>query len=180
MSDGPEKTRIAVLYMHHNETYTVQNLLACISRQFTEASPQIPPKIHKLWTEKGGSDLTIEENISLIQELAADEGNSYLVVDAWDEFQFHVREQFLRELKYLDEDVSVFITSRLTQDAETGDARVCHLNVSANETDIQDYISFCIEHDARLKDFCKIDGTLESDIKQKLLQESGDNESGRM
>ncbi|KAI9898910.1 hypothetical protein N3K66_005371 [Trichothecium roseum] len=178
--DGPEKTKIAVLYMHHNETYTVQNLLACISRQFTEASLQIPPNIYKLWSEKGGSDLSIEENRSLIKQLAADEGKSYLVVDAWDECQLHVREQFLRELKSLDEDVSVFITSRLTQDTETSDASVCHLNVSANETDIQDYISFCIEHDARLKEFCDTDKALESDIKQKLLQESGNNESGRI
>jgi hypothetical protein len=175
------KAGIAVLYLHHNERYSPRDLFACILRQFVEATRQVHPNVEKLWSDKAESPgLSVEELTKLIRELAEDDIKLYLIVDAWDECGLQTRGKFLRELLSFGGHISIFITSRFSSSNENPHSEFFHVNISANERDIRDYVSHCIENSSRLKHFTHLDRRLEHEIKNRLIEESGSNKLGRM
>ncbi|RMI99067.1 hypothetical protein BHE90_017296 [Fusarium euwallaceae] len=174
---GASTSKIAVMYMHYNDQRPANMLLGCMLRQFIGSSHSIPSEIDKLENTNGDAQLDSQQLVRLIQGLA-DENNLYLVIDAWDECQPEAGGRFLKELLSLGDQISVFITSRFTSDTERSLSKFYPVKISANADDIRDYVSYNIAHNSRLKEFAQTDKSLEDDIKHKLIQESGTNESG--
>lgn len=170
------KSGIAFLYMYDKHRHSTNELLACMLRQFIEARNQIPDEIENAWSvnNESKSSLPSSELVDLLRGLAKDNNKLYLVVDAWDECPAEEREPFLECLMSLAGQIAVFITSRFIGDLDRSLSEFSHVKISANADDIRDYISYCIENNARLKDFIRTDKLLEDDIKRKLIERSGD------
>jgi hypothetical protein len=177
--DDASTSKIAVLYMHYNDQHPANVLLACMLRQLIGGSHSLPPEIEELKTRNEDAQPNSRQLVHLIQGLA-DKNNLFLVIDAWDECRHGVGGSFLKEVVSLGDRISVFITSRFTSDTENSLSDFCPVKISANADDIRDYVSHSITHNSRLKEFAQTDRYLEDDIKHKLIEESGTDESGVM
>ncbi|KAM0388667.1 Inversin [Fusarium culmorum] len=172
-----DASKVAVLYMHYGGNHSADMMLACILRQFIQDSDPIPPEIEELRNKNPGAQPDTRDLVPLIQGLAND-NNLFLVVDAWDECNHEVGRLFLNKIAPLDDDISIFITSRFTTDTESCLSDFQSVKISATVDDIRDYVSHIIAHNKRLNEFVRTDKKLENDIKHKLISQSGRNDSG--
>ena len=165
---------IAFIFLH-NYVHQAFELLSCILRQLVEDQPELPDDIQTEWSKysERNTPLTLVGLFDLLKGVT--KGRLvYIVVDAMDECLPAARAPFIEGLTSMGSEIGLLITSRFMGDFEQLFAGFGRINISANPDDIRDYVDHCISRNPRLTGFTKMDKTLRDDIKNKVIQKSGD------
>lgn len=183
-SQAGGKAGVAFLYLNSQFRYTESELLGCIARQLLTDTDEIPKKVKQMWANYTSDTNDMEDNnkaviavpglVDLLKSLT--QGRKvYIVVDALDECLACARKPLITALTSLSSEVGLLITSRYMAEFDDLFVGFHPLNISTNKRDAQEYIRHYIRKTQRLKDFCKQDRNLESDICHAVLGNSQNN-----
>lgn len=165
---------VAFLYMSHKTSPTVAELLGSIVRQIVADMPFIPNEVEVEWkkiTGRGKSHGRYrpanEDTLkAMLTKLTAGRP-FYIVLDAMDECKLDIRNPLLNALKSITEDVRILVTARLLEKRDELSEGFDKLPITAQTSDVDEYIEFMISEDSELRK-CSRD-----DIKRTVRRKAG-------
>jgi hypothetical protein len=175
----PTKSRTAIAYYYFNFQSKAEqqfvNLLRSIILQLSCQCPNLPTSVTKL-SEEDASTFSNERLIVVLNEVAENFRELYIVIDALDECD--QSEEVLQWIQKLVENkdgrLHLLISSRpdhhFQTDLKPSTTSVLALDESTFETDIQLYIRERLNNDPRMK---KWPSSIHKDVEQSLIANAG-------
>ncbi|KAK8232541.1 hypothetical protein HDK90DRAFT_526641 [Phyllosticta capitalensis] len=165
-----ETRQVASLYLLYKQQPLVKDLIGNLASQLLSnfiKSSELPSCVQSLWDQENRKRSPFEDppTISQLEDLLSALGtnDTFLVIDALDEFDSSKHEEFLTRLSEIP-DVSLLITSRAkaAEEFET-------VYITADIRDMHRYIDNAIRF-SNLKNRLKQDPRLEAVIKQEVVE----------
>ncbi|KAK8188757.1 uncharacterized protein BKA78DRAFT_296821 [Phyllosticta capitalensis] len=171
LKNSKEACQLAFLYLSYKQEPLVEDLLGNLAGQLIKhrIDPSIPKCVLSLWDEEAKKISAFEtaprlaQIVKLVSDLVTKD--TFLVIDALDEYDSHRREDLLDRLTTI-QNVNLLITSR---DKSTGKFET--IDISANHGDIYNYVSQAISGSGMKHLVCR-DEDLKEEIKQTVTQKA--------
>ncbi|KIN03428.1 hypothetical protein OIDMADRAFT_51391 [Oidiodendron maius Zn] len=162
-------------YAQGESQNTTSNMCSLL-RQLVEGLPTFPQEIFRLYmSHKEGKRLLGPSDCLLaIAALSRMYNQVFVVVDAIDECYNGQgeRDKFVEELQGLPENIRLIITSRPIKSIEVEFAHGIQMNIQAQQSDIEKYVSARLESEKSLAKMIKADNDLPTIIKNKITETS--------
>lgn len=173
---------LAFVYCNHKEklSQTIEYFVGAIIRQLVERKAVIPDYVRTLYgNHRGkGTNPTLTEYLELLQSLAKECSEVYIVIDALDECVEEdgqpIWSNLIRKLQASIVNLNLLYTSR---DMEIRDTAGIFRNstvipIRATETDIRTYAREQLQSNDDLLQFCQQDPSLQEDILQAIVSKA--------
>lgn len=163
-----QRDSIGVAYIYCNyktkEVQDTSHMLAAILKQLVQAQPQLLEPIKRLHARHymRGTNLSVNELFSTLNDTLARYSTTYIVVDALDECQNSegTRRQFLARLDELQAnwDVRLLFTSRFIPEIANGLQNATKIEIKTSRGDVERYLAGqlyrlprCVQDDSRFQ-----------------------------
>ncbi|KAH7131162.1 hypothetical protein EDB81DRAFT_134285 [Dactylonectria macrodidyma] len=171
---------LAFIYCNHKQklSQSVEYFLGIIARQLLERRQAIPNDVRTIHEKHRGKGTrpTGEEYVELLQSLAKECSEVYIVVDALDECINNKGESLwndlLTQLKRSILNLRLLCTSRHINDIGGVLTGSTHVEIRASNADIEAYIQAQIKSKDRLRRFCEERPGLQNDILQMVASKA--------
>lgn len=173
---------LAFVYCNHKEklSQTIEYFVGAIVRQLVERKAIIPEYVRTLYgNHRGkGTNPTLAEYLELLQSLAKECSEVYIVIDALDECVEKngqpIWSNLIKKLQASIVNLNLLYTSR---DMEIRDTAGIFRNstvipIRATETDIRTYAREQLQSNDDLLQFCQQDPSLQEDILQAIVSKA--------
>lgn len=171
-----EDAVVAWFYFKYAErgSVTTATLLSSLLRQLVQGLPTVPEAITVLYDSHQGTSLSVVESKNALYEVAKLYDHGFIVVDALDECSNidEARDVFALELNYLPANMQLLITSRHIESIKENFQQSSHLEISAQDQDIENYVLLRLGEEQRLARIVVQDSKLESHIKKVVVEKS--------
>jgi hypothetical protein len=168
---------LAFIYCNHKENQSQRNeyFLGAIARQIIERRQVMPNDVHTLYEKHRGKETqpTCTEYLNLLQHLAKECSEVYIVIDALDECIDKdgqlIWSDLLTKLKSSVPNMRLLYTSRDIEDTAGILSGSTLIGVHASEADIETYVQGQLQSKIVLLQFCQEDPTLQYNILQAVV-----------
>jgi hypothetical protein len=180
-SDLPiQDIALAFIYCNHKAklSQTIEYFVSAIVRQVVERRQVIPEDVRTLYTKHRGKDIrpTCTEYVNLLQSLAKECSEVYIVIDALDECIDKdgqlIWNDLLTKLKDTVSNLRLLYTSRHIDNPAEILAGSTLIDIRASEADIRTYVQGQLSSKDVLLQFCRQDLTLQNDILQAVVSKA--------
>ncbi|KAK8241469.1 hypothetical protein HDK77DRAFT_510322, partial [Phyllosticta capitalensis] len=172
LNNTRETCQVASLYLSYKQQPSVKDLIGNLASQLVSnfiESAELPSCVERLWNQENRKINRFEHPpaTSQLEDLlsALATNDTFLVIDALDEFDSNQRDDFLARLKGI-QSASVLITSR--DPVAEGFQQT---SISANHDDITKYIARAIES-SKLKHLVVQAAEFREEIEQKITEKA--------
>ena len=169
---------LAYIYCNYKErdVQTASNLIACLLKQLLQNHSQLPDDVTSSYKHhlNVGTRPSITEYSSLLQSTASRTSNIFIIIDALDEYieEDGSRDKFLTEIKRLEPNMHLLVTSRWVPTIELEFERTMRLEIRAHDEDIRKYLHDRIQKTKRLRSHVEADPSLRDAIVNTLVENS--------
>jgi hypothetical protein len=180
-SDLPaEGIGLAFIYCNHKENQLQRNeyFLGAIVRQIVERRQVIPNDVRTLYEKHLGKKTlpTCTEYLKLLQSLAKECSEVYIIIDALDECIDKdgqlIWSDLLTSLTGSVTNIRLLYTSRHVDDTTGILSRSTLIEIHASEADIRTYVQGQLQSKIVLLQFCREDPTLQNNILQEVVSKA--------
>ena len=168
---------LAFVYCNHKEilSQTIKYFVGAIVRQLVERKAVIPDYVHTLYNDHRGkgTNPTLTEYLDLLQLLAKECSEVYIVIDALDECVEEggqsIWSKLIRKLQESMVNLHLLCTSRDMDIRDTVLRNSTVIPIRATETDIRTYAREQLQSKDNLLQFCQQDPTLQEKILEAVV-----------
>jgi hypothetical protein len=168
---------VAYIYCDYKgQDQTALNLVASLLRQLVQRRSVIPEELMAVY-EKHKSKHThpsLAEYSSLLQLVLRGFSQVFIVIDALDEYTEDdgTRDSFLTEIRKLQPDIHLLVTSRWVPNIEHEFEESSRLEIRASDEDVKIYLEARVVKAARLQRLVKEDPKLHDEIIETIAKNS--------
>ena len=171
-----ENVAIAYIYCSYKEqeNQTAVNLIASILQQLVQRKSTVSSEIVSLYGHqiKKGTRPTLDECSKLLQSDVRGLSEVFIIVDALDECPESTRDSFLAEIRKLQSNIHLLVTSRHISTIEREFKRAAHVEIRASDEDIRRYLEGRIEREGRLVRHVEADPALQETIINTIVEKA--------
>jgi hypothetical protein len=178
LSSKQYSTGLAYVYCNYKElrNQTATNLIASLLQQLVQQQLNLSDAVIALY-EKHINKRTrpsLVEYSNLLQSVVHDFSKVFIIIDALDEYieEDGTRDHFLTEIRRLQPDIHLLVTSRWLPDIEHELKGLIRLEIRASDEDVTKYVKARIENGTRLKRYVNDDPTLLDAIIDTVVKNS--------
>lgn len=167
----------AFVYCNHKEklSQTIEYFVGAIVRQLVERKAVIPESVRTLYEKHRGKEInpTLAEYLDLLQLLAKECSEVYIVIDALDECVDKggqpIWSDLIIRLQASLANMHLLYTSRDIQDTAGIFGSSTVIPIRATETDVRTYVEGQLQSKDVLLRFCRQEPTLQEDILRAVV-----------
>ena len=167
---------VACIYCSYKEreNQSTTNLIASLLKQLIQLRPEIPSEIVNLHERHLTKQTrpTLDEVSQLLKREIRSRSNVFIIIDALDELSDsdNTRDNFISELRSIQDDVRLMITSRHVTTIEHEFENAGRIEILASDEDVKLYLKARIGQERRLSRQLKGDTDLEETIVKTIAE----------
>ncbi|KAI9778250.1 MAG: hypothetical protein M1839_008274 [Geoglossum umbratile] len=175
-SFAQEDVAIAYIYCSYKrqKVQTDINLIASLLQQLVQKGSSIPKKVLSLYRDRTRKPPTLNEFSKLLQSEIRRFSRVFVIIDALDECTDGdgTRGRFLAELRKLQPDIHLLVTSRHMTIPERDFEEAMRVEIRARDEDVEKHLESRIGRESRLTSYVKRDPSLRGTIISTIVKKA--------